>query len=179
MSRVGKQPIPVPKGVDIVFENNMLSVKGPKGELVQEIDKKLNLTFDSKVIVVERKEDTKESNSLHGLTRSLIANMIQGVTNGFEKTLNIVGVGYRAETEGDILNLSLGYSHPIRFLLPKGINAKVDKQVNITIEGIDKQVVGEVAAKIRSFRKPEPYKGKGILYTNERVRRKIGKAGIK
>jgi large subunit ribosomal protein L6 len=179
MSRIGKLPIPVPKGVEIVFEDATLKVKGTKGELTQGIDERIGLTFDSEKIVVNRKDEDKKTRALQGLTRSLIANMVEGVTKGFAKTLNIVGVGYRAELKGDILGLNLGYSHPIEFVLPEGVNAQVDKQVKITIEGIDKQLVGEVAAKIRSFRKPEPYKGKGILYSDERIRRKIGKSGIK
>jgi len=179
MSRIGKLPIPVPKGVEVIFEDATLKVKGTKGELTQGIDRKIGLTFDSERIVVNRKDDDKKTRALQGLTRSLIANMVEGVTKGFAKTLNIVGVGYRAELKGDILGLNLGYSHPIEFVLPEGINAQVDKQVKITIEGIDKQLVGEVAAKIRSFRRPEPYKGKGILYSDERIRRKIGKSGIK
>jgi len=179
MSRVGRRPIPVSKGVKIIFENNTIKIEGDKGELTQKIDERVNLTFDKDNIIVERIDDTKKSKAVHGLTRSLISNMVEGVTNGFEKSLNIVGVGYRAELKGDVLNMNLGYSNPIEFILPKGINAKVEKQVKITIEGIDKQLVGETAAKIRSFRVPEPYKGKGILYSNEKVRRKIGKAGIK
>lgn len=179
MSRVGKQPIPVPEGVEVVFENATLEVRGPKGRLTQEMDRRIKVTFDDGRIVVKRTDDTNRSRALHGLTRSLIANMIEGVTDGFGKTLNIVGVGYRAELKGDILNLNLGYSHPIEFVLPEGINAKVEKQVKITIEGIDKQLVGEVAAKIRSFKSPEPYKGKGILYSDEKIRGKIGKAGVK
>ena len=179
MSRIGKLPIPVPKGVEIVFGDATLKVRGTKGELTQGIDERIGLTFDSERIVVNRKDDDKKTRALQGLTRSLIANMVEGVTKGFAKTLDIVGVGYRAELKGDILGLNLGYSHPIEFVLPKGISAKVDKQVKITIEGIDKQLVGEVAAKIRSFRRPEPYKGKGILYSDERIRRKIGKSGIK
>ena len=179
MSRIGKLPIPVPKGVEIIFEDTTLRVKGAKGELTQKIDERIGLTFDSEEIVVNRKDDDKKTRALHGLTRSLIANMVKGVTEGFTKTLNIVGVGYRAELKGDILNLNLGYSHPIEFVLPEGVNAQVEKQVKITVEGIDKQLVGEVAAKIRSFRRPEPYKGKGILYSDEKIRRKIGKSGIK
>ncbi|MFH2011798.1 MAG: 50S ribosomal protein L6 [Pseudomonadota bacterium] len=179
MSRIGKLPIPVPKGVEIIFDDSTLRVKGAKGELTQDIDERIDLTFDSERIVVTRKDDDKKTRALHGLTRSLVANMVKGVTEGFTKILNIVGVGYRAELNGDILNLNLGYSHPIEFVLPEGVNAQVDKQVKIIVEGIDKQLVGEVAAKIRSFRKPEPYKGKGIQYSDEKIRRKIGKSGIK
>lgn len=179
MSRIGRQPIPVPKGVEITLEGTSVKIKGPKGELSQSINERINLSYDNEKILVERINDNKKDRALQGLTRSLIANMVEGVTQGFEKRLNIVGIGYRAELKGDMLNLNLGYSHPIEFLLPKGIHAKVDKQVNITIEGIDKQLVGEVAAKIRSFKMPEPYKGKGILYSDEKIRRKIGKAGIK
>lgn len=179
MSRVGKQPIPIPEGVEVVFDGSTLSVKGPKGELTQDLVDGVNITIDDKKIVVERVDDTNKNRAFHGLTRSLIANMVEGVTKGFEKTLNIVGVGYRAEITGDVLNLNLGYSHPIEFKLPKGISATVEKQVKISVQGTDKQQVGEVAAKIRSFRRPEPYKGKGISYSGEKIRRKIGKAGIK
>ncbi len=179
MSRIGRQPIPVPKGVEVTLEGTNVKIKGPKGVLGLCINERINLSYDNERILVNRINDSKRDKALHGLTRSLIANMVEGVTKGFEKRLNIVGIGYRAELKGDKLNFNLGYSHPIEFSLPKGINAKVEKQVNITIEGIDKQLVGEVAAKIRSFKMPEPYKGKGILYSDEKVRRKIGKAGIK
>ena len=179
MSRVGRQPIPVPQGVEVIFEGSTVKIKGPKGELIQNIDKRVRVSVDNGIIVVERIDESEKSKAFHGLMRSLIANMVEGVTDGFSKTLNIVGVGYRAEVNGNVLNLNLGYSHPIAFELPKGISADVEKQVKITVKGIDKQLVGEVAAKIRAFRKPEPYKGKGILYSDEKIRRKIGKAGIK
>ena len=179
MSRIGRQPIPVPKGVEISIDRARVKIKGPKGELSQSINERINLSYDNEKILVDRINDNKKEKALQGLTRSLVANMVEGVTKGFQKRLNIVGIGYRAELKGNVLNMNLGYSHPIEFLLPKGISATVEKQVNITIEGIDKQLVGEVAAKIRSFKTPEPYKGKGILYSDEKVRRKIGKAGIK
>ena len=179
MSRVGRRPIPVPKDVEVLFKSDVLKIKGQKGELSREINTGIHLTIDSEKIIVDRKDDSKKAKALQGLTRSLIANMVEGVTKGFQKTLQIVGIGYRAELKGHMLGLSLGYSHPIEFMLPEGVHAKVDKQTNIIIEGIDKQLVGEVAAKIRSFKRPEPYKGKGILYSDEKIRRKIGKAGIK
>ena len=179
MSRVGRQPIPVPQGVDVIFEGSLLRIKGPKGELSQDIDERIRLSIDDGTIIVSRIDESEKSKAFHGLTRSLIANMVEGVTNGFQKTLEIVGVGYRVELNGNVLHLNLGYSHPIEFALPEGIGANVEKQVKITIHGIDKQLVGEVAAKIRSLRRPEPYKGKGILYSGEKIRRKIGKAGIK
>lgn len=179
MSRIGKRPIQIPKGVEVVVEGGAIKVNGAKGTLTRELDRWVNVIFDDDKILIERTDDSKTSAARQGLIRSLIDNMVVGVTSGFQKTLNIVGVGYRAEVQGDVLTLNLGYSHPVVFVLPKGINATVEKQVQITIEGIDKQVVGETAAKIRSFRKPEPYKGKGILYSGEVVRRKIGKAGVK
>jgi len=179
MSRIGSRPIIIEEGIKVGLEGSVIRITGPKGELTQDMNDRVKLIIDNKEINVHRADDDKKAKAFQGLSRSLIANMVAGVTKGFSKTLNIVGVGYRAEVKGDMLHLTLGYSHPIEFRLPKGISARVDKQVQITIEGIDKQLVGETAAKIRSFRKPEPYKGKGILYSDEKIRRKIGKAGIK
>ena len=179
MSRIGSRPIIIEEGVKVDFEDSVIKISGPKGELAQKVSERVKLRIDEKEINVLRPDDDRKGKAFQGLSRSLIANMVEGVTKGFSKTLNIVGVGYRAEVKGDMLHLTLGYSHPIEFKLPKGISARVDKQVQITIDGMDKQLVGETAAKIRSFRKPEPYKGKGILYSDERIRRKIGKAGIK
>jgi len=179
MSRIGSRPIRIEEGVKVGLEGSVLKIIGPKGELTQEVSGRVKLRIDNKEIIVDRADEDRKAKAFQGLSRSLIANMVEGVTKGFSKTLNIVGVGYRAEVKGDMLHLTLGYSHPIEFRIPKGINVRVDKQVKITIEGMDKQLVGETAAKIRAFRKPEPYKGKGILYSDEKIRRKIGKAGIK
>ncbi len=179
MSRIGKKPIEVPEEVEIRQDNSMIEVKGSKGNLTMKVPEGVEIVFDNGTIVVERLSDDKKVRSVHGLTRTLVANMVTGVTAGFEKTLEISGVGYRAEVNDNILRLLLGYSHPVEYKIPEGISAKVDKQVTIVISGIDKELVGRVAAEIRSFRKPEPYKGKGIKYLGERIRRKVGKsAGV-
>ena len=178
MSRVGKLPIPITNGVMIAFDNMTLKVKGPKGELVQNIVPEIKLSVQEEKIIVSRLDDERRSKSLHGLFRVLISNMVIGVTQGFEKRLEVEGIGYRVELKNNFIVLNLGYSHPINFPLPSGITAKVDKQV-ITIEGADKYLVGEVAARLRSFRKPEPYKGKGVRYAGERIKRKIGKKGVR
>jgi len=177
MSRVGKLPIEIPQGVKVEKHNGRISVKGPKGVLEREIHPKSEVTIQDNVITVKPSDDSREAGALHGLTRSLINNMVLGVTKGFSRELEIVGVGYRAEQKGKTLVFSLGYSHTIDFDLPAGIEAKVDKQTKITLEGIDKELLGRTAAKVRSFRRPEPYKGKGVRYTGEDVRRKVGKAG--
>ena len=174
MSRIGKMPIPIPKDVSVDLKGSLITVKGPKGELKQVIHPKVTVITEDNQVLVSVGDDTKESKSLHGLFRSLIANMVTGVTSGFEKALDIVGVGYRAKLSGNTATFHLGYSHPIIFELPDGIKAKIDK-TRITINGIDKELVGRTAAKIRGFRKPEPYKGKGIRYINETVKRKAGK----
>jgi large subunit ribosomal protein L6 len=174
MSRIGKMPIPIPKDVSVDLKGSLITVKGPKGELKQVIHPKVTVITEENQVLVSVGDDTKESKSLHGLFRSLIANLVTGVTSGFEKALDIVGVGYRAELSGNTATFHLGYSHPIIFELPDGIKAKIDK-TRITINGIDKELVGRTAAKIRGFRKPEPYKGKGIRYINETVKRKAGK----
>ncbi|MBW1763188.1 MAG: 50S ribosomal protein L6 [Deltaproteobacteria bacterium] len=174
MSRIGKMPIPIPKDVSVDLKGSLITVKGPKGELKQVIHPKVTVITEDNQVLVSVGDDTKESKSLHGLFRSLIANLVTGVTSGFEKALDIVGVGYRAELSGNTATFHLGYSHPIIFELPDGIKAKIDK-TRITVNGIDKELVGRTAAKIRGFRKPEPYKGKGIRYINETVKRKAGK----
>jgi large subunit ribosomal protein L6 len=172
-------PIPVPSGVTVKIDGNVVSVKGPKGELSREIPKDITVAQEEGVLNVTRPSDNKEHRSLHGLTRTLIANMVTGVTQGFTKTLEIAGVGYRANKAGTKLNLTLGFSHPVEVEPPKGITIDVPAPTKIIISGIDKEAVGALAAKIRSFREPEPYKGKGIKYEGEVVRRKVGKAGGK
>jgi len=176
MSRIGKRPISLPKGVEVKLEGDLLIVKGPKGELKRKIHPKVSVDIGEDRIQVSVADDSKESGSLHGLFRVLIDNMVTGVTKGFERVLEIVGVGYRAEMEGRKAILSLGYSHPISFELPEGIDAKIEK-TKIILSGIDKELLGMTAAKIRGFRKPEPYKGKGVKYADELIRRKAGKAG--
>ena len=177
MSRIGKMPITVPAGVTVTIEDNHVTVKGPKGELTRQINKNMKLTMDNGVITVERPDDEKESRSLHGLSRTLINNMIIGVTQGFSKTLEINGVGYRAAKQGQNINFTLGFSHPVVKEPPAGITFEVPAPNKIVVSGADKEVVGAVAADIRTLRPPEPYKGKGIRYEGEHVRRKIGKAG--
>lgn len=179
MSRIGKMPITVPAGVTVTIEDNHVTVKGPKGELTRQINKNMKLTMDNGVITVERPDDEKESRSLHGLSRTLINNMIIGVTQGFSKTLEINGVGYRAAKQGQNINFTLGFSHPVVKEPPAGITFEVPAPNKIIVSGADKEVVGAVAADIRTLRPPEPYKGKGIRYEGEHVRRKIGKAGAK
>lgn len=179
MSRIGKMPITVPAGVTVTIEDNHVTVKGPKGELTRQINKNMKLTMDNGVITVERPDDEKESRSLHGLSRTLINNMIIGVTQGFSKTLEINGVGYRAAKQGQNINFTLGFSHPVVKEPPAGITFEVPAPNKIVVSGADKEVVGAVAADIRTLRPPEPYKGKGIRYEGEHVRRKIGKAGAK
>lgn len=178
MSRIGKKPIPLPKDVICGLTGDLLNVKGPKGELQRRIHPKVNIQIESDQVVVSVKDENKSSKALHGLFRALIANMVTGVTEGFERGLEIVGVGYRAELSGRTATFQLGYSHPILFELPEGIDAKVEKD-KVTLSGIDKELLGRTAAKIRAFRKPEPYKGKGIRYKGEIVRRKAGKSGAK
>jgi len=175
MSRIGRRPIAVPRGVEVTLSGTQIQVKGPKGHLEMSIPVPITVRNDAGVLVVERPSDIRIHRALHGLTRALVANMVTGVTSGFKRQLEIQGVGYRAAVQGNALNIEVGYSHPIRYELPKGISATVDRNVMITLEGIDKQLLGETAAKIRSFRPPEPYKGKGIRYVGEFVRRKVGK----
>jgi large subunit ribosomal protein L6 len=178
MSRIGKAPIPVPSGVDVAIDGPAVTVKGPKGELSRDIPGGITLRQDGDQLLVERPDDERESRALHGLVRSLVNNMVVGVTAGFRKDLDIVGVGYRAAAQGsDKLDLSLGFSHPVVVEAPEGIQFVVPQPTRIEVHGIDKQLVGQVAANIRSIRKPEPYKGKGVRYSGEQVRRKAGKAG--
>jgi large subunit ribosomal protein L6 len=175
MSRIGRQPIPVPDGVTVDVGASLVSVKGPKGELSQVVDRDMKIALDDGVLTVERPTDRGPHRALHGLTRSLLANMVEGVTNGYEKRLEIQGVGYRARLQGKALELSVGYSHPVSVPAPEGIEFEVPQQTEVIVRGIDKQLVGEIAARIRRVRPPEPYKGKGIRYAGEHVRRKVGK----
>lgn len=177
MSRIGFAPIQVPAGVQVAVEDSVVSVKGPKGELSHRVVGELEVAQQDSTLEVRRTSEEKYHRSLHGLTRTLINNMIVGVTTGFRKDLEIAGVGYRAALEGKTLVLSVGYSHPVRVQPPEGITFVVESPTRLSVQGIDKQVVGEQAAKIRAVRKPEPYKGKGIKYANEVIRRKAGKAG--
>lgn len=178
MSRVGNAPVNLPAGVDVkVDENNVVTVKGPKGELTQAIDKDIIIEINDNVLEVKRPSEDKRHRSLHGLSRALIQNMVIGVTEGFEKKLEIVGVGYRAQKQGKTLVLSLGYSHPVEMEDPEGIETVVEGQNTVIVKGIDKQFVGAHAANIRAKRSPEPYKGKGVRYADERVRIKEGKSG--
>jgi large subunit ribosomal protein L6 len=175
VSRIGKKPVEVPQGVKISRDGDVLKVKGPKGELQQKLNSNISVEIKENEIIVTRPDDTKQNKSLHGLTRALIQNMITGVTTSYNKTLDIVGVGYRAELKGKNLLLNIGYSHPIYLIPPDEVTLEVPNQTQIVISGSDKQLVGQVAAKIRSIRKPEPYKGKGIKYSNEHIQRKAGK----
>ena len=177
MSRIGKLPVAVPNGVDVKINDGEVSVKGPKGELSQRVLEFVTLKLEDGKVLVERKGDAKEHRSAHGLTRTLVNNMIEGVSKGFRKSLEIQGVGYRAAKSGEALNLTLGYSHPVSYSPPKGITLSVEGTNKIHVDGIDKQQVGQVAAEIRELRAPEPYKGKGIRYAGEVVRKKLGKAG--
>jgi large subunit ribosomal protein L6 len=177
MSRIGRQPIEVPNGVEIqVADGNVVTVKGPRGSLQRPLHQDMRIVTDERVVRVERPTDEKAHRALHGLTRSLLANMVEGVTQGFEKRLSIVGVGYRAALKGKDLEIQAGYSHPVVVPQPDGIEFEVPQPTSIVVRGNDKQQVGEVAANIRKIRKPEPYKGKGIRYENEYVRKKAGKA---
>lgn len=180
MSRIGRMPIAVPAGVTVeIAENNKVTVKGPKGTLERVLPAEMDIKMEGSEIVVSRPNDLKKMKSLHGLTRTLIHNMVIGVTEGYEKKLEINGVGYRAQKQGKKLILSLGYSHPVEMEDPEGLESVLDGQNKITIKGIDKQKVGQYAAEIREKRKPEPYKGKGIKYADEVIRRKVGKTGKK
>ena len=178
MSRVGKMPIAIPAGVTVdIAENNLVTVKGPKGELSRQCAPEMTIKVEGTEIIVERPNDLKRNKALHGLTRALINNMVTGVTDGFQKTLLIVGVGYKAAMQGSDLNLSLGYSHPIIYKPREGVTIEVPEQTKIIVKGISKEAVGQTAAEIREFRSPEPYKGKGIKYDTENIRRKVGKTG--
>jgi len=175
MSRIGKQPIEVPDGVNVALDPGRVTVNGPLGELTQQVPIRITIEKDDGLLLVKRPTDRGDDRALHGLTRSLVANMVEGVTKGFEKRLEIQGVGYRAALRGTALELSVGYSHVVVIDAPAGITFEVPVQTEILVKGIDKQLVGEIAAEIRAVRKPEPYKGKGIRYQGEYVRRKVGK----
>ena len=179
MSRIGKQPIEIPSGVKVSINNQSVSVSGPKGTLSRIMLETVTLDLNDKFLTVSRVDDSINARAAHGLSRTLLSNMVTGVTKGFERALEINGVGYRAEVKDDILNLSLGYSHPINFQLPNGITVDVDKMTKLLVKGIDKELVGQTAAKIRQFRSPEPYKGKGVKYADEKILRKAGKTGKK
>ena len=176
MSRIGKQPIPVPSGVEVKIDGSTVTVKGPKGVLTQTLNDVITVTLDDGVINVTRPDESRTARSLHGLTRTLVANMVQGVSQGYTKNLEIVGVGYRAILKDGNIELQLGFSHPVVVVPEAGITFEVPAPTKITVRGIDKQRVGQVAADIRKWRKPEPYKGKGVRYEGEKVRRKLGKA---
>ncbi len=179
MSRIGRKPIPVPAGVEVTIDGNLVRVKGARGELQRELHSDMIVRREADEILVERPSESGPHRSLHGLSRTLVANMIEGVTAGFKKTLEIVGVGYRAETKPFGLTLNLGYSHPIEYRAPEGISLRAVSPTVIEVEGANKEMVGQVAAEIRSLRPPEPYKGKGVKYQGEVIRRKAGKAGGK
>jgi large subunit ribosomal protein L6 len=180
MSRIGQAPITIPSGVDVTIDGRVVTVKGPKGQLSRTVPATITVRQEDGQLVVTRPDDERDNRALHGLTRSLVNNMVVGVTDGFRKQLEIVGVGYRAEAQGaDGIRLALGFSHPVVVKAPEGITFEVPVPTQIVVNGIDKEVVGQVAADIRSIRKPEPYKGKGVRYQGERVLRKAGKAGKK
>ena len=180
MSRIGKKPIDIPKGVDVKIADTTVNVKGPKGELSSGFPSGVRVIVDEGKVVVERTGETKNIRALHGLTRSLISNMVSGVSSGYQRVLEITGTGYRAQVQGNKLLLALGYSHPVEFILPPGIKAAVDqKQTQITLTGIDKQQMGQIAADLRALRPPDIYKGKGVRYAGQRLKLKVGKAGKK
>jgi large subunit ribosomal protein L6 len=180
MSRIGKLPIPIPQGVKVQVDGLTVRAEGPKGKLTQPVPGGLTPRVADGTIVIDRASDERHVRALHGLARALVANMVTGVKDGFERKLDIVGIGYRAQMQGKNIQLALGYSHPIIFPLPDGVTAEIDKQTAITLRGADKAVLGQTAAKLRALRKPDPYKGKGIKYANEVIRRKVGKkAGAK
>lgn len=177
MSRIGRAPIPVPPGVQVVIEGNRVTVKGPKGELSRAFHPDVTVVQEDGHLLVSRRGDSKEQRALHGLTRALLANMVQGVTQGYQKVLEISGVGYRAGKVGDRLILQMGYSHPVELTPPPGVTFAVDGTTKVAVQGINKELVGQVAAQVRAVRAPEPYKGKGLHYLTERIRRKAGKGG--
>ena len=177
MSRIGKLPIPVPSGVDVKIDGQQISVKGPKGTLAHVLAEPFTVEQEDGTLQVKRPDDERRSRALHGLTRSLVNNLVVGVTDGYEKKLEIHGVGYRVQLKGSDLEFSLGFSHPVKVTPPEGITFKVENPTRFSVQGIDKQRVGEVAANIRKLRKPDPYKGKGVRYSGEKIRRKVGKTG--
>jgi large subunit ribosomal protein L6 len=177
MSRIGRMPVTIPSGVDVTIDGREVTVKGPKGQLSLAVKEPIEVTKGDGVITVTRPNDEGNVRALHGLSRTLVANMVTGVTEGYRKTLEIVGVGYRVQAKGSNLEFSLGFSHPVTVSPPDGITLRVETPTRLVVEGIDKQQVGEVAANIRKLRKPDPYKGKGLRYSGEHIRRKVGKAG--
>jgi large subunit ribosomal protein L6 len=179
MSRIGKKPVTIPKGVTLQLQDHTVAVKGPKGELRRTLHEDMQVTFEKDQFTVARPSDEQKHKALHGLTRTLVQNMVEGVSKGFSKTLEIQGVGYKAEPKPYGVNLIVGYSHPVKYEAPKGIKISVDNNTTVKVEGADKELVGQVAAELRSVRPPEPYKGKGIRYVGEHVRRKAGKTGAK
>jgi large subunit ribosomal protein L6 len=179
MSRIGKRPIPVPAKVSVTINGQDVQVKGPKGELSRRLPTGVTVTQEGDTIVVRRRDESRLARERHGLCRTLVANMVEGVSNGYQKRLEIQGIGYRAQVQGRNLNMSLGYSHPVVFEPPAGIEFAVENNTNVIVSGIDKELVGNTAASIRASRPPEPYKGKGVRYAGEQVRRKVGKSGKK
>jgi large subunit ribosomal protein L6 len=179
MSRIGKRPVAIPSGVTVEVQGNAVAVKGPRGELRRTLPREMSVAIEDGAVAVSRPSDEKRHKALHGLSRTLVANMVEGVSKGFVKTLEIQGVGYKAEAKPYGVNLIVGYSHPVKYEAPKGIKISVENNTTVKIEGADKEIVGQVAAELRSVRPPEPYKGKGIRYQGEQVRRKAGKTGAK
>jgi large subunit ribosomal protein L6 len=177
MSRIGRAPISVPSGVDVAIEGQNVTIKGPKGTLSHSVDRPIGVDLEDGVLSVSRPDDERENRSLHGLSRSLLNNLVLGVTQGFERKLEIHGVGYRVQLQGNTLVFALGYSHPVRIEAPEGITFVVESPTRFSVQGIDKQAVGQVAANIRRLRRPDPYKGKGVRYAGEQIRRKVGKTG--
>ena len=175
MSRIGRQPIPIPQGVKVLIDGRAISAEGPKGKLSQPVPAGMAATIENNILTITRDSDHRTARAMHGLTRALVANMVTGVKDGFERRLEIVGIGYRAQLQGRNIQLALGYSHPVIFPLPETITAEIERQVVITLRGPDKALLGETAAKLRTLRKPDPYKGKGIKYSYEVIRRKVGK----
>ena len=175
MSRIGRQPIPIPQGVKVLIDGRAISAEGPKGKLTQPVPAGMAAKIENNILVITRDSDHRTARAIHGLTRALVANMVTGVKDGFERRLEIVGIGYRAQLQGRNIQLALGYSHPVIFPLPETITAEIERQVVITLRGPDKALLGETAAKLRTLRKPDPYKGKGIKYSDEVIRRKVGK----
>ena len=179
MSRIGRKPVPVPKDLTVQIDGNKISIKGPKGELTRTLHPMMSIKYDEGAVTIERPSDEDQAKALHGLSRTLVANMVEGVTKGYEKVLEIQGVGYKAEANAKGLTLNLGFSHPVVYPAPAGIKFTVDNNTVVKVAGPSKELVGQVAAELRSIRRPEPYKGKGIRYQGERVRRKAGKTGAK
>ena len=175
MSRIGRQPIPIPQGVKVLIDGTTISAEGPKGKLSQPVPAGMAAKIEDNILMITRDSDHRTARAMHGLTRALVANMVTGVKDGFERRLEIVGIGYRAQLQGRNIQLALGYSHPVIFPLPETITAEIERQVVITLRGPDKALLGETAAKLRTLRKPDPYKGKGIKYSGEVIRRKVGK----